>query len=84
MGLTPVQRDLLDLMRKGVVPTLRPGPAAVVKLPLPADAAWREAHGGKPVLSSTLEALVRRGLVNKHMGRGRCFAYRLVSDSQNF
>lgn len=84
MRLSGVQSELLALMAQGVVPKYRPGPAAVVMLPNEHDRAWRKAHGGKPVLFSTLQALVKRGLVTEHLGTGRVFTYVLTSDSQRF
>lgn len=82
--LSQAQKELHTLMRSGVVPVLRPGPAAVVKLPEPHDTNWRNRHGGKPVLISIINGLVRRGVVERCEavveGR-RVWRYVLVSGS---
>lgn len=84
MRLSPVQEELLGLMKMGVRPRLRPGPAALVTLPGEHDGHWRDLHGGKPVQANTVQALVNRGLVRREIvlvdGR-RTFVYVLISGS---
>ena len=56
--------ELLALMRAhGITPRLRMIPGGTIELPSPHQAAWEAAHGGKPVPSSVMAALERRGLV---------------------
>ena len=77
MRLSNAQIGLLRIMAAGVTPTLRPGPASTVILPEPHARRWRLNHGGMPVQSSTLQALLSRELISR-FGSGHTWVYRLT------
>lgn len=68
---TKVGSELLAIMREyGIAARVRiDSPGSTIKLPPPHQAAWEAAHGGKPVLSSVVAGLERRGLVDSKEGR---------------
>ena len=68
---TKTGAELLAIMRgHGISPRVRmDSPGSTIELPPPHQAAWEAAHGGRPVLSSVVAGLERRGLINMAHGR---------------